>query len=799
MKTKCKGLCVLRLMILILLMPCFIFALQEEINTDIQQLTHYAQKGDVKSQVQLGILLSSHMVCLDDSIALEWFKKAAAQKDPEAQFRIGLLHNSGRAIAQSIGEANVWFKRAAIQGHVNATCALDVRTFGISSQLVAESLKNRMSVLDLAGNDIGNNGLEILSEALPHGLSLNALHLKNNNISNVDSLSKVLPKLVCLKILDFWSNHIDRIGIQPLSASLPFAHVQILDLADNNLEDDGVKELCDHINETQIHTLHLGENNIGHIGAHHLAQALPGSCIHTLDLGKNKIGAQGIRALADVLNRTRLRIFDVAENNIGEEGVGYLSAGLIGNKLIDTLDLKRNNIGNRGAQLLARSMEGIPLKALNVRNNNIEASGIRELARVLPATMEILIISGNPIGDQGAECIAKILGNKPIEFLNMSGNSLSAQGAYFLLGSLSNKYIKTLHLGGNNLKDLSLDLPVTSWQNSTLSKLDLGGANLGEKGIENLSKILPDMRLGVLDLASNSIDQASLEILSRTLPPSLNTLNLSANKIDAKVIPTLIHTLRRLKELQTLNLAGNNMGDDGVKVLGEYLTDATVQVLNLSNNDIGDSGACNLSQLLPLTQVSSLDMEGNNIGNDGVIPLLENLENSNIRILNIMRNKFNNHEEVEMRIKSLDKSPVHTVYLKDRVIQINTLAKCLKVVKKNSNKKNKNALDSISVKLDFSVVASNDVTKETVETMIKRVAGIDSDIEVEPQIISETSYYNLPQHVIQRSGIRPDQKNLLLRLTFHSLERTLKKNDVQALADQIYRTIHQGAIINERN
>ena len=52
--------------------------------------------------------------------AADWFEKAALQGHPEAQYRLGLLYEEGRVVAQNRFETFFWFQSAADQGHLES-------------------------------------------------------------------------------------------------------------------------------------------------------------------------------------------------------------------------------------------------------------------------------------------------------------------------------------------------------------------------------------------------------------------------------------------------------------------------------------------------------------------------------------------------------------------------------------------------------------------------------------------------------------------------------------------------------
>ena len=56
----------------------------------------------------------------DDTMALHWFRLAAAKGDPEAQLSLGLLHAEGRGVTRDYAVAMDWFRLSAMQGNAEA-------------------------------------------------------------------------------------------------------------------------------------------------------------------------------------------------------------------------------------------------------------------------------------------------------------------------------------------------------------------------------------------------------------------------------------------------------------------------------------------------------------------------------------------------------------------------------------------------------------------------------------------------------------------------------------------------------
>lgn len=77
-----------------------------------------ATSGDVVAQFSLGEAL--YYGSDDTSQAIEWLRKAAAQKHAPAEFHMGQLYDFGFGVTPSDREALTWYRRAAEHGHAAA-------------------------------------------------------------------------------------------------------------------------------------------------------------------------------------------------------------------------------------------------------------------------------------------------------------------------------------------------------------------------------------------------------------------------------------------------------------------------------------------------------------------------------------------------------------------------------------------------------------------------------------------------------------------------------------------------------
>jgi TPR repeat protein len=63
----------------------------------------------------------------DYSEAVRWFRLAAEQGDPDAQYNLATMYDQGRGVPQDPAAAMKWWRLAAEQGHLAARIAVDWR------------------------------------------------------------------------------------------------------------------------------------------------------------------------------------------------------------------------------------------------------------------------------------------------------------------------------------------------------------------------------------------------------------------------------------------------------------------------------------------------------------------------------------------------------------------------------------------------------------------------------------------------------------------------------------------------
>ena len=313
--------------------------------------------------------------------------------------------------------------------------------------------------------------------------------------------------------------------------------------------------------------------------------------------------------------------------------------------ILTSITLKDTYADDTFIKILCSSLIKPCLKMLHVSNNN----GVVAQTGGPSISLQVLDVSFNAIGDDGAEALAEALHtNNSLQVLNVSNNVISVDGAKVLAGALHvNKTLKTLHLRCNKIgAEGAVSLSEALVHNQTLQKLDVSCNHIGVNGARALGKALhTNNSLQVLNVSHNDIGVAGAKALADALHvnKSLKTLHLRGNKISADGAVSFSEALVYNQTLQELDVPYNHIGVNGARALGKALhINNSLQVLDVSHNDIGDDGVKALAEALHTNNsLQVLDVSENEIGGTGTKALAEALHtNKCLQKLNISCNEI---------------------------------------------------------------------------------------------------------------------------------------------------------------
>lgn len=93
---------------------------------------------------------------------------------------------------------------------------------------------------------------------------------------------------------------------------------------------------------------------------------------------------------------------------------------------------------------------------------------------------------------------------------------------------------------------------------------------------------------------------------------------------------------------------------------------------------------------------------------------------------------------------------------------------------------------------DLSIAVATEDTDQDLGDRVRGALGPESSAVESVEVVSETSWNDLPAAARARLGMRADQKNLLVRVVLRDLDRTLTAYDANRLRDRIYAALHRG-------
>lgn len=93
---------------------------------------------------------------------------------------------------------------------------------------------------------------------------------------------------------------------------------------------------------------------------------------------------------------------------------------------------------------------------------------------------------------------------------------------------------------------------------------------------------------------------------------------------------------------------------------------------------------------------------------------------------------------------------------------------------------------------DLSIAVDDTEAAEELGDRVRDALGLDADAVEEVSVVSETDYSELPRSAIDRMGMDPGQKNVLVRVVLRHIERTLTDAEANELRDRVYAVLHRG-------
>ncbi|NUR27450.1 MAG: ribonuclease inhibitor [Catenulispora sp.] len=204
--------------------------------------------------------------------------------------------------------------------------------------------------------------------------------------------------------------------------------------------------------------LDLCKQDLGPLGAAAVADALPegGGPVKHLLLGTDGLGDEGAAAVTPKAVAAKVETLYLGCNTIGGAGVCDIAAQLIASpSVVKALWLKRNPVGPGGVRAVAETVRaGTVLRTIDLAQTGLAVGDVAVLVDAMidaaererpgaavsgggaTRTVERLYLSGNRLGANGAQEVARMVGAGAVAELYLSAAQLGDAGALVLAGAL---------------------------------------------------------------------------------------------------------------------------------------------------------------------------------------------------------------------------------------------------------------------------------------------------------------------------------------------------------------------------
>ena len=331
------------------------------------------------------------------------------------------------------------------------------------------------------------------------------------------------------------------------------------------------------------------------------AVVVAGVDLQSLDLEPGNTHSRlSVHALCPLLRASSLTSLRLAGADLAGQGCAMLAECLSNpQQQVRSLKLIACNLGSGDLVCLGQAIYAKDLYELDLGNNQIgRGGGLVYLAPVF-AGLTNLDLCGNFDGTHGLQAVSPFLFHLTrLHTLRMAANAQSDVIAVHANGD---------NAGANvNGDGTAAGLRIRILRLFSVSMVDLMARAPSELMHLDLSHI-PLSNVGLLWLRRSS--------------RSLETLRLDSTRLGTQGAMCLAHGLELLSCLRTLSVANNLIMKEGILALGRALMLAAppLETLNLAGNNLGALGAICLASVLPsLTTLESLELCDNLLGVSGV-------------------------------------------------------------------------------------------------------------------------------------------------------------------------------------
>ncbi|XP_045039370.1 ribonuclease inhibitor isoform X2 [Desmodus rotundus] len=390
-----------------------------------------------------------------------------------------------------------------------------------------------------------------------------------------------------------------------------------------------------------------------------------------LNLCSNELGDAGTHLVLQGLQSPTCKVQKLSLQSccLTEASGRALASTLRAMPSLRELDLSYNPLGDAGLQLLCEGLldPQCHIESLELQYCSLSAASCQPLAAVLRARPELkeLVLNSNDFGEAGTRTLCQALVDSAclLESLKLESCGLTSANCQDLCGVLAAKAsLRDLELGDNRLGDVGVAAlcPGLLSPGCQLKTLWLWECDITAGGCRDLCRVLRAKEsLREFSIAGNAVGDEGVRLLCESLLEPccrLESLWVKSCSLTAACCPHISAMLAQNRSLQELQLSNNKLEDAGVGELCRGLGQPGVplRTLWLGDCEVTDKGCSNLASLLLASRsLQELDLSNNCMSEVGILELAESAQQPSCVLEKLILYDIYWTEETEDRLQAL--------------------------------------------------------------------------------------------------------------------------------------------------
>ncbi|XP_037018984.2 ribonuclease inhibitor isoform X1 [Artibeus jamaicensis] len=443
-----------------------------------------------------------------------------------------------------------------------------------------------------------------------------------------------------------------------------------LDLHYEQLSDTRWTELLPQMQQCQV--IRLVDCGITEGRCRDVSSALRDNAALTeLNLCSNELGDAGTHLLLQGLQSPTCKVQKLSLQSccLTEASGRTLASMLRAAPSLRELDLSYNPLGDEGLQLLCEGLldPQCHIESLELQYCGLSAASCESLAAAVRARPELkeLVLNNNDFGEAGARTLCQALVDSAclLESLKLESCGLTSANCQDLCGLLVAKAsLRNLELGDNRLGDAGVAAlcPGLLSPGCQLKTLWLWECDITANGCRDLCRVLRAKEsLREFSVAGNPVGDEGVRLLCESLLEPhcrLESLWVKSCSLTAACCAHVSAMLAQNKSLQELQLSNNRLEDAGVGELCRGLSQPGVplRALWLGDCEVTDKSCSNLASLLLASRsLQELDLSNNCMSDVGVLTLAESAQQPSCVLEKLVLYDIYWTEETDDRLQAL--------------------------------------------------------------------------------------------------------------------------------------------------